>query len=225
MDNLTAHSSTKYDQEVGNTIPYYNCFHEETIGLLKASDKKISSWIDTGCGTGTLVDRSYAEFANTTFFLTDPSEAMLKIAKDKLKEYSRVKILDPMPTQALPAHVKEKVDVVTAIQCHHYLSIEERKKATMACWEILKEDGIYITYENIRPFTDEGCKIGQDKWMNFQLSRGKDSQSITKHLERFDKEYFPITVDEHLKLMRESGFRVVELLWYSCMQAGFYCIK
>ena len=34
-----------------------------------------------------------------------------------------------------------------------------------------------------------------------------------------------MTVEEHLNLMRESGFRVVELLWFSNMQAGFWGMK
>jgi tRNA (cmo5U34)-methyltransferase len=38
-------------------------------------------------------------------------------------------------------------------------------------------------------------------------------------------EYFPITVEEHLDLLRNCGFGAVEMFWYSYMQAGFYCIK
>jgi tRNA (cmo5U34)-methyltransferase len=38
-------------------------------------------------------------------------------------------------------------------------------------------------------------------------------------------EYFPITIEEHLSLLREIGFEVIELLWFSYMQAGFYCQK
>jgi tRNA (cmo5U34)-methyltransferase len=45
------------------------------------------------------------------------------------------------------------------------------------------------------------------------------------HFERFDSEYFPITIEEHLKLLRACGFKTVGLFWYSYMQAGFYGIK
>ena len=51
------------------------------------------------------------------------------------------------------------------------------------------------------------------------------SNEVKEHLERFDAEYFSIAVEEHLKLLRETGFKTVELFWYSYMQAGFYCIK
>jgi len=67
--------------------------------------------------------------------------------------------------------------------------------------------------------------IGNQYWKNFQLSHGRNEKEIQKHLERFDTEYFPITVEEHLELLRATGFKTVELFWYSYMQAGFYCIK
>jgi len=48
---------------------------------------------------------------------------------------------------------------------------------------------------------------------------------VENHLKRFNVEYFPINIEEHLSLLRKSGFSVVEMFWYSYMQAGFYCIK
>jgi tRNA (cmo5U34)-methyltransferase len=93
------------------------------------------------------------------------------------------------------------------------------------CYNLLKEGGIYITFENIRPLTEEGVAVGKRYWGKFQSLHGRKEKEIQTHLERFDTEYFPITVEEHLKLLRDTGFRTVELFWYSYMQAGFYCIK
>lgn len=42
---------------------------------------------------------------------------------------------------------------------------------------------------------------------------------------RFKHKYFPITIGEHLNLLKRVGFRVAELFWLSYMQAGFYAIK
>nr|WP_321416969.1 hypothetical protein [uncultured Methanomethylovorans sp.] len=54
---------------------------------------------------------------------------------------------------------------------------------------------------------------------------GKSQEEVDKHIARFDMKYFPIIVEAHLKLLGETGFRTVEILCYSYMQAGFYCIK
>jgi tRNA (cmo5U34)-methyltransferase len=117
------------------------------------------------------------------------------------------------------------VDVVTAIQSHHYLRPSERVDATRVCFDLLRGGGIYVTFENIRPFSERGVEIGKNYWKNFQLASGREAETVDKHLQRFGTEYFPITVEEHLSLLRNSGFQVVEILWYSYMQAGFYCMK
>ena len=35
----------------------------------------------------------------------------------------------------------------------------------------------------------------------------------------------PITAEEHLDALAQAGFGVVEIFWYSQMQAGFYAMK
>jgi len=57
----------------------------------------------------------------------------------------------------------------------------------------------------------------------FQMERGKSAAA--SHIKRFGVEYFPVSIEEHLSLLRETGFKSVELLWFSYLQAGFYAIK
>lgn len=225
--NATPHLPEDYDARISSVLPYYSFFHQETIRLVKSLPSSPKIWLDTGCGTGSLVNRAIEEFLDTKFLLLDPSEGMLEQAKGKLSFYpeGKVEFLKASSTQEFSQELKEKLDVITAIQCHHYLSLEDRARATRVCYNLLNEGGIYITFENIRPLTEEGITIGKRYWGSFQSSHGRSKEEIEKHLERFDTEYFPITVEEHLKLLRETGFRTVELFWYSYMQAGFYCIK
>jgi len=101
------------------------------------------------------------EFKNTKFLLLDPSEGMLKQVQKKLpsnKNY-KIELLRPSTTQELI--LEKKSDVITAIQCHHYLSRKDREKAVNVCYKILKDDGVFITFENIRPLTEKGIEVGK----------------------------------------------------------------
>jgi tRNA (cmo5U34)-methyltransferase len=222
-DNTSPHLASFYDNQIRSTVPFYDCFHIETINLIKATKIQPEAWLDTGCGTGSLVQKACGYFRDTRFLMTDPSQEMMNITKEKFKLNNHIKFLNPAATQDL--QMEFIVDVVTAIQAHHYLSKEMRKKATQVCFDALAENGIYITFENIRPFSDNGIAISQANWADFQLSRGKDPESVKSHIQRFDTEYFPITIDEHLSLLKDCGFKTVELFWFSYMQAGFYGIK
>jgi len=224
-DNSTPHSTQVYDAQVRNTIPFYDEFHSETIKIVKATGLRRKTWLDTGCGTGSLVQKAAVEFPDTRFILVDPSVQMLNFAKKKLGglKAANVEFLEPCPTENLK--ISERFDIITAIQSHHYLMPRGREKATAVCFELLSPKGMYVTFENVRPLTPEGISIGKECWKQFQLGRGRDLQTVEEHLKRFDKEYHPITLLEHISLLRTTGFSTVEVLWYSYMQAGFYCIK
>jgi tRNA (cmo5U34)-methyltransferase len=215
-----------YDEEIRNILPYYDSFHQETINLIKAINSKPAIWLDTGCGTGTFVEKALKHFPDTKFVLADPSAEMLDGARKKLSGSDRVTFLKPNSTHDLSTEIKiGRPDVITAIQSHHYLSKEERIKVTKVCYDLLNQGGIYVTFENIRPMTEIGIVIGKRNWKSFQLSKGRDLETVESHINRFNTIFFPITVEEHLSLLKRMGFEAVELLWHSCMQAGFYCVK
>lgn len=226
-DNTTPHLSAVYDAQILNTIPYYESFHKEIVHIIRTINNFPTIWLDTGAGTGIMVSNCINFFPNTLFLLADPSEEMLAEAHLKLSQYGseRIQFLTPVTTQNIILDSTLKPDVITAVQSHHYLTKEERMMATKVCYDLLSEGGVYITFENIRPFTEQGITNGKQKWADFQKSKGKSEEQVCNHIDRFDKEYFPITVEEHLQLYRKCGFNIVELLWFSYMQAGFYCIK
>jgi tRNA (cmo5U34)-methyltransferase len=223
-DNTTPHSAKAYDDQVRKTLPYYDYFHIETINLIKATHQQPRKWLDTGCGTGTLIQKAAEQYPNTKFKLVDPSLEMLNIAKQKLKNLPNIEFLDPAPTENLSA-LKAEFDVITAIQSHHYSHEAQRIEATKICFDLLTPKGIYVTFENIRPLTVLGTEIGKENWKQHQIQNGRDQATAEAHMKRFGVEYYPLTVEEHLSLLRKTGFSVVELLWFSVLQAGFYCIK
>ncbi|HEX9062026.1 MAG TPA: class I SAM-dependent methyltransferase [Clostridia bacterium] len=224
-DNKTAHMSAEYDQKVSSTIPNYELFHRETIDLVKTVSPKCETWLDTGCGTGTFAICAMDSFKDTQFLLADPSNEMLAILNKKIEGMTlKVKVLGSVPSHEISLP-DSSVDVITAIQSHHYYDVEGRKSATRNSFRMLKPGGIYVTFENIRPLTDKGTSIGLERWKHFQMSMGKSEKEAQSHIERFGNEYFPITIEDHLKLLRDAGFSTVEIFWYSYMQAGFYAIK
>lgn len=223
FDNSTPHLASAYDDKIHGMIPYYDNIHREVINLIKATNVNPRLWLDTGCGTGTFVRKALEVFTDTQFLLADPSESMLDVAREKLAGQKRVRFLEPVASQDL--QFDQKIDVITAIQAHHYLTFEDRRKATRVCYDLLREQGVYVTFENTRPFSDKGITVSMENWSNFQRSAGRDDEMIKSHMNRFDTEYYPITIETHLKLLRDCGFKTVELLWFSYMQAGFYGIK
>lgn len=224
-DNSTSHIADEYDGKINQTIPYYEMFHKETINTVKVHNSNLAAWLDAGCGTGTLVLNAIPMFPQTRFALADPSPQMLAIAREKLAQVNQANI-DYLEAGTQDLDLPgEGFDVITTIQSNHYFDKATREKAILNCYRMLKPGGIYITFENIRPITDVGISLGLKRWQEFQMLGGKSTEEARAHVGRFDKEFFPITIEQHLELLRGSGFTVVEVLWASYLQAGFYAIK
>jgi tRNA (cmo5U34)-methyltransferase len=223
-DNNSSHNADQYDRQIRLTIPHYDDIHEEILNFVKVQCPTPKTWLDTGCGTGTFVRKARNVFPDTEFCIADPSDGMLTIASRTLKE-CRYSLIGRCGTADIPATTDRRFDIITAIQCHHYLTKEGRNDAVRACYSLLNDRGFFITSENIRPFSDEGITRALSYWGAFQRWAGRNDREVADHLDRFDREYFPITLSEHLQCYHDAGFPVAEVLWVSGMQGVFWCRK
>ena len=220
-DNKSAYNAGIYDEHIVNVLPYYREYHKQVIDVVRNMGFEAPQWLDTGCGTGTLAAKALEIIPNARFTLCDPSENMLALAKEKLWNRS-VRFLNT-PSDEL--EFDNEFDVVTAIQSHHYFDEAGRELAVKNCCKALKDGGVFMTFENIRMATDESDAIALRRWAGFLEENGNSPEDVQMHIKRRGVEVFPITIEKHIELLKKSGFRSVNLLWSSYLQAGFWAIK
>ena len=73
--------------------------------------------------------------------------------------------------------------------------------------------------------SDDSDAIGMKRWLRFLEKHGNSEQDIKMHIDRRGVELFPITVEQHIDLLKRCGFRSVDILWISYLQAGLWAIK
>ena len=217
-DNATAHKANEYESEIQRTIPFHGEILRTAIDVVLAVREDPARWLDSGCGPGKLVELACARSPKTEFWLADPSEAMLALARARHPEISAGRFIAKR-TQELPE--LEAFDAITAIQCHHYGDADARLAALVRCRELLAPGGVLVTFENVRAETDVGHAIQRKRWADFQRRKGRDEASIEKQLAREGTAFFPIRVSEHLVLLARAGFADVEIVWRAYGQAGF----
>lgn len=220
-DNTTPMNADEYDKEIRNTIPYYDEFYVQTISVVKQMQFHELEWLDLGCGTGTMSKKASDEFDNVHFVMADPSAKMLERAKQNCLGMQAEYI--NLGTEAIS--LPDKFNVVTAIQSHHYLQPERRKNVAKNVYCSLKNDGIYVMFENIIPESEESQQFEKKRWGMYQSEHGKSEDDVNAHLARCGVNYFPLTINEHIELLEHAGFRRIQNFWLSYMQAGFYAIK
>lgn len=219
-ENTTPHTASEYDTNIVKTIPYYNEFHKQVIDIVKQKNS-VTRWLDIGCGTGTLEQILIREIPFVKITAIDPSEQMLKEAKDKIDTDK----IDFICNSSENIDFVEEYDVITAIQVHHYLREKEREKATRNCFRALRQNGYYISFENVVPDTPQMLEFELERWKRYQMDNGKTQEEADNHIKRCGKNYYPITVKQHIDLLKQVGFKQVYVFWKSYMQMGIIGIK
>ena len=221
-DNKSAFAVNRYDENVRKVIPFYDEIYEQIFSVIQAHcGSKPLAVLDTGCGTGTLGQMALERLNLSELVLCDPSEKMLADAREKLND-------QPCEFHCVGSEkldFENRFDVVTAIQSHHYFDRATRETAVKNCFKALKAGGIFICFENSAPFTECGVSNMLKRLEDFEIKAGRTPEEVRSHSARYDREFFPITIAEHLELLRQTGFAVAELFWHSYMQSGFYAVK
>ncbi len=222
MDNKSAFIVNQYDDNIRKVIPFYDIIYSRIFEVIEMYfGNRVLSVLDTGCGTGTFGLEASETLNLSKLMLCDPSQKMLDEAKMKLNTYSCE--FNCIGSENLD--YKEEFDLVTAIQSHHYFDKATRKRAVYNCFKALKPKGMFIYFENTAPNSEIGKEIMLKQLESFEFNAGRTAEEIKLHSERYDREFFPITINEHFDMLQKSEFQVYELFWHSYMQSGFYAIK
>lgn len=236
-NHKAAFSAENYDKDILNTIPYYDEVYNQIADVVSVVFlNKAVSWLDIGCGTGKMAKVAFEQCNVEKMICTDNSSAMLEVARQKIG-FSQLPgirrelpVAGPVGVEFLNLPIEEinydsQFDVITSILVNHYMTYEERRIAVRNCYHALKEKGIFITFENFAPCDEAMKNLYLKRWKKYQYSKGKSIEECEKHLSRYNTEYFPITIQEQIKILRDCGFMDAEIFWCSYMQVGIFARK
>lgn len=219
--NSTPFDVAEYDKQIKKTLPFYEEMVQQIVDIVRLLDLQSLRWLDVGCGTGKMVRTALDNFDIQKMVCIDVEKEMLERA-GILCNHEKVEFLQ-CDVRELP--YQELFNIVTAIQLNHYFKKDERIAAIKKCYDALEENGIYISFENFAPDSEEGTRLYLERWKEFQIANGKTRKEAELHIKRYGQSYFPISISESIEFLKDCGFRVVEILWVSYMQVGILARK
>ena len=131
---------------------------------------------------------------NASSFNSNEYDSHIASVLPYYREYS-AQIIDLINSASQDMEFESEFDVVTAVQCHHYLHPEERRAAVTKCYNALRNGGVFVAFENIKMTTDESEKIALQRWAKYQADHGLSEVEIGEHLGRRGVNMFPITIE------------------------------
>lgn len=219
--NSTPFDAAEYDKQIKMTLPFYEEMIQQIVDIVKLFHLQSLRWLDVGCGTGKMARTALDNFDIEKMVCIDVEKEMLERAEafcngDKV-EFLQCDVRD-LPYQGM-------FDIATAVQVNHYFKKAARTTAIKKCYDALEENGIYISFENFAPDSEEGKRLYLEHWKQFQIANGKTEEEADSHIKRYGYSYFPVTISESVELLKNCGFRMVEILWVSYMQVGLLARK
>ena len=82
-DNKSAFSSSEYDRNIRDTVPFYEDFFVQIADAVRARKSDAVSWLDVGCGTGEMARTVLNNIGIERFVFCDSSEKMLAVAESR----------------------------------------------------------------------------------------------------------------------------------------------
>jgi len=208
--------ATNYDANRRFLIANMDEFYSIGVDAL-ACTKSDPVVLDLGAGTGLSTVYLLKRFPHAKVILFDFSEEMLEVARQRFKDNSNI---DYVVGDYRSLSMDISFDVVLSGLSIHHLSFTEKQELTNKVYHLLVPGGEFLNADLVKCETPWLEKEMQKRLRGFL--RESLSEEQIGHFEDSQKIDIPVSLAEHLDLMRRAGFTVTDCLYRYWIYGVFY---
>jgi len=217
--SFNAEVAAVFDDMVSRSVPYYDEMQRMTVELVRDFACDDSNIYDVGCSTGTtlaLIDRQIGEVAATLVGI-DNSREMLKQAGEKLAQLG---LQHPYELQCADIHrdlAIKNASVVTLLLTLQFARPLYRERIIRRLFEGVRPNGCLLLIEKITSEDTLFNRLFIDHYYDFKRRNGYSDMEIAKKREALENVLIPYRLEENIELLKNAGFRHVEVFfrWYN----------
>ena len=222
-----------FEDMLSRSIPQYETMRDSSANLaydiIKNSKykKETFSILDIGCSDGLMIEKLMKKFNNEGYYTgIDISEPMLKKAKYRLLDDiidHKVKIdYCDLRTDFPNGHF----DVVTSILSVQFTPIEYRQHIIQNIYNSLSPaNGCFIMVEKVLGNTDSINKLFVKNYYDMKKQNGYTEEQIERKRLSLEGVLVPVTSDWNIDLLKQAGFKQVDVFWKWMNFVGYIAIK
>jgi len=199
----------RFDKVFYKIAPFYKEAIEALVLTLPFEDGKKPKIIDLGCGTGNITKAVKERYPDASVACLDLAQNMIEMAKAKLKKYRGIEY---WIGDIRKYDYSNKPDAVISSLVLHHLDKKGKREFYQKIFNVLSKGGVFYTADFVLPPSSYLSKAYTEQWKKFMrksFSSGQINDILTKHKEE-DK---PAELIFEIELLREVGFRDVEVVW------------
>lgn len=240
-DNVMAEGKWEFDEKVADcfedmlsrSIPQYDLMRESSANLvydvIKNSKcrKETFNILDIGCSDGLMIEKLMNKFNGEGCYTgVDISEPMLKKAKYRFLDdiiNRKVKIENCDLRTDFPSGV---YDAVTSILSIQFTPIEYRQHIIQNIYNSLSAaNGCFIMVEKVLGNTDNINKLFIKNYYDMKKANGYTEEQIERKRLSLEGVLVPVTSDWNVDLLKQAGFKQVDVFWKWMNFVGYIAFK
>ncbi len=212
-NRFDSETASLYSQRAPSWLPEVDFSFSLIQKTLEPFLTKNSRIADLGAGTGNLSRTIFEAYPNVKIDLIDFSENMLSEVKNVLSKFKgKYKtITEDIFKYKLKCNTYNAV--VSSFAIHHAREEKVYKNLYQNIFNSLTDSGIFICCDVIEGDNDYLSSLNEKDWSTFLSNQGFEKDEIGKILDGYHREDSPIPMNNHFNLLKDVGFKSVDVLW------------
>ncbi len=220
----------EFDEEVANvfddmlnrSVPFYKENLNLQLNILKNFLNPNDKVIDLGSSTGTFLIELSKKTNNLKLIGIDNSAAMIKKAILKAKAFgSRVKFIKADFLNYDFSYSK----AIIANYTIQFIRPIKREKLIKKIYDSLLDEGIFLMSEKLLSENKKLNKIMIDLYYDFKKEMGYSEYEISQKREALENVLIPYTMQENIEMLKNAGFKDIEVIFRWNNFATFIAFK
>lgn len=181
--------------------------------------------LDVGCGAGNYTVKLLQKISGLDCTLVDLSLPMLKQAEKRVKELTSGQVKTIQGDIRETDIGEEKYDIViSAAVLHHLREDIEWKNVFEKIYDSLVTGGSFWIFDLVSQEDDQIQKMSIDRYGNYLTSEG--GKSYKDHVfDYIEKEDTPRSITFQIELLKDVGFRKIDIIHKNSVFGSFGAIK
>ena len=184
------------------------------------------SILDIGCSDGLMIDYLIKNLDGMGYYTgIDVSEPMLNKAKSRLDNYikdHRVSLHNVDLRYSFPNSLYSAITSILSIQ---FTPIEYRHKILSNIYKNLVSGGCFIMVEKVLGNSTDINNIMVKSYYSKKAENGYTKEDIERKRLSLEGVLVPITSDWNIELLKNTGFKEVDVFWRWMNFVGYIAIK
>lgn len=220
--------TAEFETMLNRSIPQYDVMRNAVFSLGKyAMDKSpTKTMLDIGCSDGLNLQRFVHQYgALGRFRGIDVSEPMLEKARERYKNMINVNLVQIDNMDLREDFPKDKYALITSILTIQFTPIEYRQMIIQNIHDHLEKNGIFILVEKVLGSTNEINNMMVNEYYKLKHENNYSTEEIYRKKKSLEGVLVPMTSPWNIDLLKQAGFRKVDVFWRWMNFEGYIAIK